>query len=192
MLNENEGELVPFIEQAAEFGVDFINCITYASYDWGFGNRRTPDSYKRELDAAAARMTALGVRCKSFPSDDISWSEPEAVRLHVLLGAKPAHHLRRRRHARLLLAVHGDLLVRERAGAAVQRDLEQRAVPEEPCNGQAAPGARHRRANHVMHSARAFSQGCRRIRRSRVRRRRAAGQAEMTCGPARQGDCAVR
>ena len=77
MLNENEGELVPFIEQAAEFGVDFINCITYASYDWGFENRRTPDSYKRELDAAATRMTALGVRCKSFPSDDISWSEPK-------------------------------------------------------------------------------------------------------------------
>jgi MoaA/NifB/PqqE/SkfB family radical SAM enzyme len=76
MLNENEGELVPFVEQAAEFGVDFINCITYASYDWGFVNRRTPDSYKRELEAAAARMAALGVRCKSFPSDDISWSDP--------------------------------------------------------------------------------------------------------------------
>ena len=77
MLNENEGELVPFVEQAAEFGVDFVNCITYASYDWGFKNTRTPDSYKRELDAAAARMAVLGVRCKSFPSDDISWSDPK-------------------------------------------------------------------------------------------------------------------
>jgi radical SAM protein with 4Fe4S-binding SPASM domain len=76
MLNENEGELVPFIEQAADFGVDFINCITYASYDWGFCNRRTPDSYKRELAAASARISALGVRCKSFPSEDISWSDP--------------------------------------------------------------------------------------------------------------------
>jgi MoaA/NifB/PqqE/SkfB family radical SAM enzyme len=77
MLNENEGELVPFIEQASEFGVDFVNCITYASYDWGFENRRTPDSYRRELDAAATRMAALGVRCKSFPSNDVSWSDPE-------------------------------------------------------------------------------------------------------------------
>ena len=42
MLNENEGELVPFIEHAAEFGVDFVNCITYASYDWGFVNDGTP------------------------------------------------------------------------------------------------------------------------------------------------------
>jgi radical SAM protein with 4Fe4S-binding SPASM domain len=76
MLNENEGELVPFVEQAAEFGVDFVNCITYAAYDWGFKNRRTPGNYKRELEAARARMAALGVRCKSFPSDDLSWSDP--------------------------------------------------------------------------------------------------------------------
>ncbi len=77
MLNENEGELVPFIEQAAEFGVDFINCITYASYNWGFQNRRTPENYKHELDAAAKRMEELDVRCKSFPSDDISWTSAE-------------------------------------------------------------------------------------------------------------------
>jgi MoaA/NifB/PqqE/SkfB family radical SAM enzyme len=77
MLNENEGELVPFVEQAADLGVDFINCISYASYDWGFRNRRTPVSYKRELEAAAARMTALGVRCKSFPSPDLSWTDPK-------------------------------------------------------------------------------------------------------------------
>ena len=76
MLNENEGELVPFVEQAADFGVDFINCISYASYDWGFRNCRTPGSYRRELDAAAARMAQLGVRCKSFPSPDLSWTDP--------------------------------------------------------------------------------------------------------------------
>jgi MoaA/NifB/PqqE/SkfB family radical SAM enzyme len=75
MLNDNEGELVPFVEQAAEFGVDFVNCITYASYDWGFKNKRSADSYKRELDAAWKRMQDLGVRVKSFPSDDISWSD---------------------------------------------------------------------------------------------------------------------
>ena len=76
MLNENEGELVRFVEQAADFGVDFINCISYASYDWGFRNCRTPGSYRRELDAAAARMAQLGVRCKSFPSPDLSWTDP--------------------------------------------------------------------------------------------------------------------
>lgn len=77
MLNENEGELARFIEQAAEFGVDFVNCITYASYDWGFKNNRTVDSYKRELDAARKRLDELNVRCKSFPSDDLSWSDPK-------------------------------------------------------------------------------------------------------------------
>jgi MoaA/NifB/PqqE/SkfB family radical SAM enzyme len=77
MLNENEGELVPFVEQAAELGVDFVNCISYASYDWGFKNMRSPDSYARELETAATRMAALGLRCKSFPSNDLSWSHPE-------------------------------------------------------------------------------------------------------------------
>jgi MoaA/NifB/PqqE/SkfB family radical SAM enzyme len=77
MLNENEGELVAFVEQAADFGVDFVNCITYAGYDWGFVNKRTPENYRQELDAAANRMKALGVQCKSFPSDDLSWADPE-------------------------------------------------------------------------------------------------------------------
>ena len=77
MLNENEGELVPFVEQAADFGVDFINCITYAGYDWGFKNKRTPESYRKEIDSAKKRMDELGVRCKTFPSDDLSWSDPQ-------------------------------------------------------------------------------------------------------------------
>jgi MoaA/NifB/PqqE/SkfB family radical SAM enzyme len=76
LLNENEGELVPFIEQAAEIGVDFVNCVSYATYDWGFRNRRTRDSYRRELDAARARLSELHVRCRTFPSDDLSWTDP--------------------------------------------------------------------------------------------------------------------
>jgi len=78
LLNENEGELVPFIEQAAELGVDFVNCISYATYDWGFQNRRTRDSYRRELDAARTRLGELRLRCRTFPSDDLSWTDPMA------------------------------------------------------------------------------------------------------------------
>ena len=77
MLNENEGELVPFIEQAADIGVDFVNCITYATYDWGFCNRRTPANYAREIEQASARLSELGLRCRSFPSADLSWSDPD-------------------------------------------------------------------------------------------------------------------
>jgi MoaA/NifB/PqqE/SkfB family radical SAM enzyme len=77
LLNENEGELVPFIEQVADIGVDFVNCITYATYDWGFRNRRSPDDYRSELDAARERLAALGLRCRSFPSDDLSWTDPK-------------------------------------------------------------------------------------------------------------------
>ena len=75
LLNENEGELVKFVEQAADFGVDFINCVTYATYDWGFQNRRTHANYERELSAARKRMAELNVRVKSFPSEDVSWSD---------------------------------------------------------------------------------------------------------------------
>lgn len=78
MLNENEGELTPFVEQAADFGVDFINCITYAGYDWGFKNRRTRDSYRRELDAAHKRMMELSVRVKTFPSEDLAWADAKS------------------------------------------------------------------------------------------------------------------
>jgi radical SAM protein with 4Fe4S-binding SPASM domain len=77
MLNENEGELVPFIDQAAEIGVDFVNCITLATYDWGFGNRRSPANYARELEQAAAHLAQLGLRCRSFPSRDIAWAAPD-------------------------------------------------------------------------------------------------------------------
>jgi MoaA/NifB/PqqE/SkfB family radical SAM enzyme len=78
LLNANRGELVPFIEQAAELGVDFVNCITYATYDWGFRNQRSADDYERELLAARKRLDELGLHCKSFPSQDLSWSKPEA------------------------------------------------------------------------------------------------------------------
>jgi MoaA/NifB/PqqE/SkfB family radical SAM enzyme len=77
LLNENEGELVRFVEQAAELGVDFVNCITYATYDWGFVNRRTPESYRKELKAAQQRLAELKLVCRSFPSDDLSWADPQ-------------------------------------------------------------------------------------------------------------------
>lgn len=77
MVNENEGELVPFVEQVADFGVDFLNCVSWAAYDWGFKNRRSRESYLRELEAARARMEQLQVRCKSFPEISTSWTEEE-------------------------------------------------------------------------------------------------------------------
>jgi len=77
MVNENEGELVPFVEQAADFGVDFVNCISWAGYDWGFRNRRSADSYLRELEAGRKRMEELGVRCKSFPEISTRWTDPD-------------------------------------------------------------------------------------------------------------------
>lgn len=76
MVNENEGELVPFVEQAADFGVDFINCISWAAYDWGFKNKRSRKSYLRELEAAQNRMKELGIRCKSFPEISTDWTDP--------------------------------------------------------------------------------------------------------------------
>lgn len=76
MVNDNEGELVPFVEQAAEFGVDFINCITWAAYDWGFRNRRSRESYLRELESAQKRINELGIRCKSFPEISDRWTDP--------------------------------------------------------------------------------------------------------------------
>lgn len=76
MVNENEGELVAFCEQAAEFGVDHINCISWAGYDWGFRNRRTRDSYLRELEAAKQRIDELGIECRSFPEISTRWTEP--------------------------------------------------------------------------------------------------------------------
>jgi len=76
LLNDNEGELVPFIEQAAELGVDFVNCISYATYDWGFQNLRSPESYRRELAEAKACLARLQLKCRTFPSDDLSWATP--------------------------------------------------------------------------------------------------------------------
>ncbi|HET7539561.1 MAG TPA: radical SAM protein [Polyangiaceae bacterium] len=77
MLNDNEGELVPFLEQAAELGVDFVNCITYASYDWGFQNLRSKQSYQTELAQARAALARLKLPCRAFPSDDLGWCDPE-------------------------------------------------------------------------------------------------------------------
>jgi MoaA/NifB/PqqE/SkfB family radical SAM enzyme len=76
LVNENEGELVPFIEQSAALGVDFVNCISYATYDWGFKNRRTRASYASELQQAKERLEQLSLPCRSFPSDDLSWASP--------------------------------------------------------------------------------------------------------------------
>jgi len=76
MVNENEGELVPFVDQAKELGVDFINCISWAAYDWGFKNRRSEQSYLDELKAAQERMEEIGVRCKSFPEISTRWTDP--------------------------------------------------------------------------------------------------------------------
>ncbi len=76
MVNENEGELVPFIEQTADLGVDYINCISWAAYDWGFKNKRSPESYLRELEAAQKRMGELGVRCRSMPEISTRWTDP--------------------------------------------------------------------------------------------------------------------
>jgi len=76
MVNDNEGELVPFIEQAREMGVDYVNCISMATWDWGFGNRRFEASYRAELTAARKRLDELGMACKSFPGDSFGWADP--------------------------------------------------------------------------------------------------------------------
>jgi MoaA/NifB/PqqE/SkfB family radical SAM enzyme len=75
MLNENEGELVGFIEQAKAIGVDHINCISYASYDWGNQNRRDRGSYEREVAVARRRLDEVGLRCRTLPSIDWTWTE---------------------------------------------------------------------------------------------------------------------
>jgi MoaA/NifB/PqqE/SkfB family radical SAM enzyme len=77
MLDENEGELVPFIEHAAEAGVDFVNCVSLATYDWGCRNRRDESSYRRELDAGRRRLDELGLRARSYPSSDMSWASQD-------------------------------------------------------------------------------------------------------------------
>jgi len=74
MLEENENELVPFVEHAAEIGADFIERVGFAARDWGVANRRTPESYHRELSAARWRLEELHLPCRSFPSADFSWA----------------------------------------------------------------------------------------------------------------------
>jgi MoaA/NifB/PqqE/SkfB family radical SAM enzyme len=79
MVNDNEGELVGFLEQAAELGVDFVNCVSYATYDWGFQNLRTAESYRAELRQARARLAELGLKCRSFPAEGLTWAKPGAA-----------------------------------------------------------------------------------------------------------------
>jgi MoaA/NifB/PqqE/SkfB family radical SAM enzyme len=77
MLNDNEGELPAFIELGAELGVDYINCITYATYDWGFQNRRTLESYRAELTEAKKALAKTGLECRYFPEWDPAWLKPD-------------------------------------------------------------------------------------------------------------------
>jgi MoaA/NifB/PqqE/SkfB family radical SAM enzyme len=77
MVNDNEGELPEFVEQAVDLGVDYINCISWAAYDWGFRNQRSADSYLRELEAAQARMQSLGITCRSMPEISTEWTKEE-------------------------------------------------------------------------------------------------------------------
>lgn len=77
MLEENEDELVSFVEQAAEIGVDFIDRVSFATRDWGVANRRTAESYRRELSAARLRLDELRLPSRSFPSHDFSWASRE-------------------------------------------------------------------------------------------------------------------
>lgn len=77
MLNDNEGDLPAFIELGAELGVDYINCITYATYDWGFQNRRTLESYQAELTEAKKALERTGLACRYFPEWDPAWLKPD-------------------------------------------------------------------------------------------------------------------
>ena len=76
MLNDNEGDLPTFIDLAADLGVDYVNCVTYATYDWGFKNRRTIGSYRAELIAAGAALQRNQMACRSFPEWDPQWLKP--------------------------------------------------------------------------------------------------------------------
>jgi len=77
MLNENEGELVRFVEQAAVIGVDFVNCISLATYDWGFANRRSADNYAREVADVVKRLSELGLTCRSRPPAGTDWARAD-------------------------------------------------------------------------------------------------------------------
>jgi MoaA/NifB/PqqE/SkfB family radical SAM enzyme len=77
MLDENEGEVAPFVDQAAEIGVDYVNCVSYATYDWGPRNRRDQASYRAELDEARRRLEERGLHARALPSSDMSWADPD-------------------------------------------------------------------------------------------------------------------
>ncbi len=76
MLNDNEGELPAFIQLGADLGVDYINCITYATYDWGFQNRRSIENYRAELTEAKKILEKTGLACRYFPEWDPEWLKP--------------------------------------------------------------------------------------------------------------------
>jgi len=77
MLNDNEGELPAFIELAHELGVDYVNCVTYATYDWGFQNRRSLENYRAELTEAKKVLERTGMPCRYFPEWDPEWLKPD-------------------------------------------------------------------------------------------------------------------
>lgn len=77
MLNDNEGELPAFIALASALGVDYVNCVTYATYDWGFQNRRTLENYRAELTEAKKVLARTGLACRYFPEWDPAWLKPD-------------------------------------------------------------------------------------------------------------------
>ncbi len=76
MLNDNEGDLPAFLELAHELGVDYVNCVTYATYDWGFQNRRSLENYRAELVEARKVLDRTGMECRYFPEWDPQWLNP--------------------------------------------------------------------------------------------------------------------
>jgi sulfatase maturation enzyme AslB (radical SAM superfamily) len=113
MLNENEGELVPFIEHAAEFGVDFVR----------LGLRQPPlrGQLPARVGCGGGTHGRAGRPLQVVSVQRCQLERPEATfRLQVFLGREPARYLRGRRHAGLLRAFQGNLLLRQYTGAAVQ------------------------------------------------------------------------
>jgi len=73
MVNDNEGDLPAFIQLAADLGVDYINCVTYATYDWGFRNSRTLENYRKELAEAKEVLDRTGLEGRYFQEWNSEW-----------------------------------------------------------------------------------------------------------------------